>query len=139
MLDSKPRKSRFNMQAILGFLLGVVASLLWMFFAVFVGGTLGPRHTRMYPGLLRWDLRCSVSLRSKRRDPVMRLAWHSRLGSPFCCWLDTVLPFTDRLVHRLRSPLPGASHILCHSRELFVQCRSTNLYFGIGVTAFKIL
>ena len=42
MLDSKPRKSRFNMQAILGFLLGVVASLLWMFFAVFVGGTLGP-------------------------------------------------------------------------------------------------
>ncbi|PYQ42949.1 MAG: hypothetical protein DMG99_07715 [Acidobacteria bacterium] len=48
MLDSKPRNSRFNMQTILGFLLGVVASLLWMFFAVFVGGTLGPRHTRMY-------------------------------------------------------------------------------------------
>jgi drug/metabolite transporter (DMT)-like permease len=48
MLDTKLRKSRLNMQAILGFLLGVVASLLWMFFAVFVGGTLGPRHTRMY-------------------------------------------------------------------------------------------
>jgi len=48
MLDSKLRKSRLNMQAILGFLLGVVASLLWMFFAVFVGGTLGPGHTRMY-------------------------------------------------------------------------------------------
>ena len=48
MLDSKPRKSRFNMQAVLGFLLGVVASLLWMFFAVFVGATLGPRHPRMY-------------------------------------------------------------------------------------------
>jgi peptidoglycan/LPS O-acetylase OafA/YrhL len=48
MLDTKPRNSRFNTQAILGFLLGVVASLLWMFFAVFVGGTLGPRHTRMY-------------------------------------------------------------------------------------------
>lgn len=48
MLDPKPHKSRFNMHAILGFLLGVVASLLWMFFAVFVGGTLGPRHTRMY-------------------------------------------------------------------------------------------
>jgi|SRR5579864_2139381 len=48
MLDAKTRKSRLNMQAILGFLLGVVASLLWMFFAVFVGGTLGPRHTRMY-------------------------------------------------------------------------------------------
>ena len=30
MLDSKPRNSRFNMQTILGFLLGVVASLLWM-------------------------------------------------------------------------------------------------------------
>ena len=49
MLDSKPRNSRFNMQAVLGFLLGVVASLLWLFFAVFVGGTLGPRHTRMFP------------------------------------------------------------------------------------------
>jgi hypothetical protein len=49
MLDSKPRKSRFNMQALLGFLLGVVASLLWLFLAVFVGGTLGPRHTRMFP------------------------------------------------------------------------------------------
>ena len=48
MLDSKPRKSRFNMQAVLGFLLGVVASLFWLFFAVFVGGTLGPRHTHMY-------------------------------------------------------------------------------------------
>jgi vacuolar-type H+-ATPase subunit I/STV1 len=48
MLDRKLRNSRFNMQTILGFLLGVVASLLWMFFAVFVGGTLGPRHTRMY-------------------------------------------------------------------------------------------
>jgi vacuolar-type H+-ATPase subunit I/STV1 len=48
MLDDKPRKSRFNIQTSLGFLLGVVASLLWMFFAVFVGGTLGPRHTRMY-------------------------------------------------------------------------------------------
>jgi drug/metabolite transporter (DMT)-like permease len=48
MLDTKPHNSRFNTQAILGFLLGVVASLLWMFFAVFVGGTLGPRHTRMY-------------------------------------------------------------------------------------------
>ena len=48
MLDTKPLKSRFNTQAILGFLLGVAGSLLWMFFAVFVGGTLGPRHTRMY-------------------------------------------------------------------------------------------
>ena len=48
MLDSKPRKSRFNMQAVLGFLLGVVASLFWLFFAVFVGGTLGPRQTHMY-------------------------------------------------------------------------------------------
>jgi hypothetical protein len=48
VLDSKPRNSRFNMQTILGFLFGVVASLLWMFFAVFVGGALGPRHTRMY-------------------------------------------------------------------------------------------
>jgi vacuolar-type H+-ATPase subunit I/STV1 len=47
MLDMKPSNSHFNIQAILGFLLGVVASLLWMFFAVFVGGTLGPRHTRM--------------------------------------------------------------------------------------------
>ena len=49
MLDPKPGNSRFNMQAILGFLLGVVASLFWLFFAVFLGGTLGPRHTRMYP------------------------------------------------------------------------------------------
>jgi vacuolar-type H+-ATPase subunit I/STV1 len=48
MLDNIPRRSRFNMQTTLGFLLGVVASLFWMFFAVFVGGTLGPRHTRMY-------------------------------------------------------------------------------------------
>jgi hypothetical protein len=48
MLDTTPGKSRINMQAVLGFLLGVVASLLWMFFAVFVGGTLGPRHSRMY-------------------------------------------------------------------------------------------
>jgi len=48
MLDTKPRNSRFNIQAMLGFLLGIVASLLWMFFAVFVGGTLGQRHSRMY-------------------------------------------------------------------------------------------
>jgi vacuolar-type H+-ATPase subunit I/STV1 len=48
MLDTKARNSRLNTQTILGFLLGVVASLFWMFFAVFVGGTLGPRHTRMY-------------------------------------------------------------------------------------------
>ena len=44
MLHSKPRNSRFNMQTILGFLLGVVASLLWMFFAVFVGGKIGRAH-----------------------------------------------------------------------------------------------
>lgn len=48
MLETRPRK-RFNMQTVLGFLLGVAASLLWLFFALFLSGTLGPRHTRLYP------------------------------------------------------------------------------------------
>lgn len=49
MLNAESRKSRFNMQAILGFLLGVVASLLCLFFSMFVGSTLGPSHGQMYP------------------------------------------------------------------------------------------
>jgi hypothetical protein len=49
MLDAQSRKSRFNMQAVLGFLLGVVASLLCLFFSMFVGSTLGPSHSRMAP------------------------------------------------------------------------------------------
>lgn len=36
------------MQMILGFLLGVAASLLCLFFAMFLGSTLGPHHDRMF-------------------------------------------------------------------------------------------
>ena len=101
MLDTKPRKSRLNMQAILGFLLGVVASLFWMFFAVFVGGTLGPRHTRMYA----WFAALGFALfgfiaAQKGAIQLCALAWHSRLGSPFCCWLGTLLRFPIAVVHR---------------------------------------
>jgi hypothetical protein len=49
MLDAQSRKPRFNMQAILGFLLGVVATILWLFFSMFVASTLGPSHSRTAP------------------------------------------------------------------------------------------
>jgi len=116
MLDSKPRNSRFNMQTILGFLFGVVASLLWMFFAVFVGGTLGPRHTRMY-------------------------AWFGALGSPFCCWLGTLLRFTAPCSSPAPFECPArCAQFLCPIRELFAPVAGAQTwYFRIGVTAFKIL
>jgi peptidoglycan/LPS O-acetylase OafA/YrhL len=44
-----PRRNRFNVQLILGFLLGIVASLLCLFFSMFLGSTLAPQHARMYP------------------------------------------------------------------------------------------
>jgi uncharacterized membrane protein YjjP (DUF1212 family) len=76
MLDSKPRKSRFNMQAILGFLLGVVASLFWMSFAVFVGGTLGPRHTRIYSlfAVLGFAVFGFIALRKARSSYALGMA-----------------------------------------------------------------
>jgi uncharacterized membrane protein YccC len=44
-----PQRNRFNVQLILGFLLGIVASLLCLFFSMFLGSTLAPQHSRMYP------------------------------------------------------------------------------------------
>lgn len=49
MLEPDVRHSRLNIQVVLGFLLGIVASLLCLFFFMFVGSTLGPRHTHLFP------------------------------------------------------------------------------------------
>lgn len=48
MLDPAPH-SRLNIQVVLGFLLGIVASLFCLFFSMFLGSTLGPRHTGSFP------------------------------------------------------------------------------------------
>ena len=44
-----PRRPLINVQMVLGFLLGIVGSLLWIFLAMFLSSTLHPRHARMYP------------------------------------------------------------------------------------------
>ena len=49
MPHTLPHRRRFNVQLILGFLLGIVASLLCLFFSMFLGSTLAPQHARMYP------------------------------------------------------------------------------------------
>lgn len=49
MLEPHVRHSRLSMQAVLGFLLGIVASLFCLFFSMFLGSTLGPRHLHSFP------------------------------------------------------------------------------------------
>lgn len=45
-MDQNARRSpRSNLQVFLGFLLGVVASLLFLFLAMFLASTLGPRRS----------------------------------------------------------------------------------------------
>lgn len=49
MLEPQLRHSRLNIHVVLGFLLGTVASLFCLFFAIFLGSTLGPRHLHSFP------------------------------------------------------------------------------------------
>ncbi len=49
MFDRTPQTGRPYTQALLGFLLAIVASLLCLFISVFLGSTLGPRHSHIYP------------------------------------------------------------------------------------------
>jgi|SRR5581483_3729473 len=49
MFDSDAQQSRSTIQVLLGFLLGIVASLLCLFLAIFLGSTLRTRHTWLFP------------------------------------------------------------------------------------------
>lgn len=50
MFETEPETpSRSNLQVFLGFLLGVVASLGCFFLAIFLGFTVGPNRTGLYP------------------------------------------------------------------------------------------
>ncbi len=49
MPHTLPHRNRCNVQVILGFLLGIAASLLCLFFSMFLVSTLAPQHARLYP------------------------------------------------------------------------------------------
>jgi hypothetical protein len=44
-----PQSKRSGVQILLGFLLGVVISLGWLFLAIFLGGTISPNHPWIFP------------------------------------------------------------------------------------------
>ncbi|MGA2103001.1 MAG: hypothetical protein ABSG34_17970 [Candidatus Sulfotelmatobacter sp.] len=50
MLEAEPEKpSRSTIQVFLGFLLGVLGSLVFLFFAIPLGGIFGSGHTWLFP------------------------------------------------------------------------------------------
>jgi hypothetical protein len=93
MPDTHCQKPRFNVQVILGFLLGVVASLLCLFFAMFVASTLNARHARMHPiftgiALFTFGL---LSFRSARSS---RLALGAAVAFGLALLLDAAFALT---------------------------------------------
>jgi hypothetical protein len=52
MFETQPGKTpRSTLEAVLGFLLGVLLSLGWLFFTIFLAMTINPRHGWLYPVL----------------------------------------------------------------------------------------
>jgi hypothetical protein len=70
MSDLRPRRPVINVQLVLGFLLGIVGSLFWVFLAIFLSNTLGPRYARMYPLFIGVGLTtlALIAFRSARRS-----------------------------------------------------------------------
>lgn len=64
------RSSRSKLQLLMGFLLGVVASLFFLFLAIFLSGTLGPRQgwTEFFFLAIALVLAAGVALKNLQRS-----------------------------------------------------------------------